>query len=169
MDKEITDRLIGEIHDALSVLERVHEQARRAQVRFADEVPDEFALVGVAGVLHNFYNGVENIFKLIARDLNGGLPNGGNWHLDLLRQMAVAIQGLRPAVIHRQTGSLLREYLDFRHLFRNPYGFDLRWKRVQELIDLLLEEAYPAFIADMNEFLVFLGAMAEQDSATGDA
>ncbi|NIO71857.1 MAG: hypothetical protein GTN71_23215 [Anaerolineae bacterium] len=29
----------------------------------------------------------------------------------------------------------LDEYLRFRHLFRNVYGFDLEWERCRELLD----------------------------------
>jgi hypothetical protein len=39
---------------------------------------------GVAGLLHSFYNGVENILKQIVLDRGLCLPDGPSWHRDLL-------------------------------------------------------------------------------------
>lgn len=41
-------------------------------------------LAGVATLLHNFYNGIENILKLILKAQSVPLPEGGSWHKELL-------------------------------------------------------------------------------------
>lgn len=84
-------------------------------------------------MLHAFYNGVENLFKRIAIESGEGLPTGDIWHRRLLDQMA-ASTGARPAVIADDLHSRLRLYLDFRHVFRHSYTFDLRWDKMQELV-----------------------------------
>jgi hypothetical protein len=49
--------------------------------------------------------------------------------------MATNIETVRPAVLNHQLARRLDEYLRFRHLFRNIYGFDLEWERCRELLD----------------------------------
>jgi len=46
---------------------------------------DRWAL---GAILHAFYSGIENIFKRIAVIYDGKPDNTGQWHIDLLNQMA---------------------------------------------------------------------------------
>ena len=69
-------------------------------------------------MLHSFYNGVENIFKRIALELDGQLPNSRTWHRDLLNAMARPGPSRR-AVISEELRDHLNEYLNFRHVFRS--------------------------------------------------
>lgn len=90
---------------------------------------------GVALNLHGFYTGAEHIFEDIARTLENSLPSGPEWHVDLLTQMASEIEGIRPAVISRETRTCLDEYRGLRHVVRNVYAFNLRSARLHELTD----------------------------------
>ncbi len=87
------------------------------------------------GILHDFYCGVERIFRHIAVRVDEDLPSGADWHVQLLQRMATSIETVRPAVLDQETARRLDEYLRFRHLFRNIYGFDLEWERCRELLD----------------------------------
>lgn len=92
-------------------------------------------------ILHDFYNACERIFELITREINGGLPLSGQWHKKLLYQMTLSIKGIRPAAISKKTAARLDEFLSFRHLFRNIYGFELESKRLDELAQKFPETA----------------------------
>lgn len=98
-------------------------------------------------ILHDFYNACERIFELIAHRINGGIAIGQHWHKKLLYQMTMNIEDIRPPVISKKLAAELDEYLAFRHLFRNIYGFELESKRLDKLlekfpdtVDLLFKE-----------------------------
>lgn len=107
------------------------------------------------GILHDFYCGVERIFRHIAVRMDEDLPSGTDWHIQLLQRMATDIETIRPAVLDRETARRLDDYLRFRHLFRNIYGFDLEWGRCRELLDDLPAtfERLSQKLATFDEFL----------------
>ncbi len=51
--------------------------------------PDKVEMTALASVLHSFYNGLENIFQIIAREIDGIEFEGEYWHRKLLKQMNV--------------------------------------------------------------------------------
>ena len=52
------------------------------------QTPDLFDMTILGSVLHSFYNGLENIFEIIAKNIDGIVPNGNKSHQELLHQMA---------------------------------------------------------------------------------
>jgi len=103
-------------------------------------------------ILHDFYNACERIFELIAREINGGLPLSELWHKKLLYQMTLQIKGMRPAVISKKLAAELDEFLAFRHLFRNIYGFELQGERLNELA-AKLEKTARLFTREITTFV----------------
>jgi hypothetical protein len=47
--------------------------------------------------------------------------------------MTMPIEGVRPAVVSPELAADLDDYLSFRHVFRNIYGFELRGDRIMYL------------------------------------
>lgn len=109
--------------------------------------------------LHNFYTGCERIFQIIASEMNGGLPSSYDWHRRLLTRMGTA-QEERPAILRETTVQRLTEYLSFRHIVRNIYGFELQQQRVAYLVENYYE-TWQQFQEDINEFLLWLKAIAD--------
>jgi hypothetical protein len=87
----------------------------------------------LAALLHSFYSGVENMFKRISVSVDGGVPTGMMWHVRLLDSMASSTAN-RTAVISERLRVSLRDYLDFRHVFRHAYSFDLQWTKMAPLV-----------------------------------
>ena len=76
-------------------------------------------LAGVATLLHNFYNGVENILKRILLEKGISIPQGSAWHKELLNLSE------QEHIITQSTKKQLGEFLAFRHFFSHPYALDL--------------------------------------------
>lgn len=85
-------------------------------------------------ILHDFYTGAEKIFEMIANAIDKRVPSGMRWRAELLTQMTLNIPGLRSPIISKGTAKMLDECLRFRHLFRNIYGFDLKWTNIKRLL-----------------------------------
>ena len=103
-------------------------------------------------ILHDFYNSCERIFELIASEINGGFMASEQWHKKLLYLMTIDIKGIRPSVISKKLAAELDEYLSFRHLFRNIYGFELESKRLDNLIEKF-EDTVDLFRKEIKEFI----------------
>lgn len=86
-------------------------------------------------ILHDFYNSCERIFRRVNRDINGGSVQSEGWHKELLYRMTIEIEGIRPRVISEELAAELDDYLSFRHVFRNIYGFELKGERLDRLVD----------------------------------
>lgn len=134
-------RRILETHQSLL------ERCRKTQPT-ADE------LAALAAILHAFYNGVENIFKRIAVALDGGSPQGEFWHSELIEKMASPAKK-RPALLSDAMNEQLQEYLDFRHVFRHAYTFDLKWSKMKHLV-VECEAVLEKFEKELETFLLKL-------------
>ena len=106
-----------------------------AELRKVKDKPDKelVVLVGIGAYLQNIYNGIENIFKRIIPVLGQELPVGDMWHSHLLDLMAQPLPN-HPPVISATLQDRLRLYMNFRHVFRHAYSFDLQWQKMSELV-----------------------------------
>jgi hypothetical protein len=158
-------RLAATVRAELELLERVALEARLALTDFASSEPPLRELRGIGNILHDLYTGTEHIFEKISSEIDGGVPNGSAWHRELLESMALELPGLRPAVLTPATVRQLEEFLRFRHLYRNVYGFELEWTRLRPLL-MRAEPTWAALRADVVTFLSFLDALGHAPKAS---
>jgi len=109
----------------------------------------------MGSMLHDFYNCCERTFKRISLDINGGFEESEKWHKALLFKMTIPIKNIRPAVLSEELAAELDEYLSFRHVFRNIYGFELKGKRILSLAKKF-DKVADRFIKEMKVFLAYL-------------
>ena len=100
--------------------------------------------------LQSLYTGIERCLVQITRVLNGGTPDGAEWHRRLLERMGQAT-GQRPAVFTADTIDALHELLRFRHLVRHLYAYELQPEPVERL-RLAAAALWPAVRADLEGF-----------------
>ena len=102
-------------------------------------------------MLHSFYTGAENLFKNVAVAFHEEAPKGPMWHHDLLAAMSRATPA-RPPVISAPLRDTLKEYLDFRHMFRQAYAFQLVWPKMEPLV-LKFEDTLRRRASEVNAFM----------------
>ena len=121
---------------------------------------DAYLLRAKASFMADFYMGVENVFRTIAEELNGGAPRGDGWHKRLLTGMAVEQKGIRPAVISADLCAELTQFLGFRHVVRQAYGFQLDEKKMAAL-EKIFQRTWKRFSREIKAFCTFLEGRAE--------
>ena len=136
-------RLKAEIESELAGLEALVNE-----MRVAPRGDDTYSLRARGSILHDFYTGMERILVRIAAELNGGVPRAEQWHRELIHNMALDVPQVRPPVIDADLARALGEYLRFRHVFRNVYGYVLEAERMRPL-----EERMPETLSLFHEQL----------------
>jgi len=139
-------------------LNQIRKTVKRVEEKLAEvssSRPDDFTIGGFANYVHSFYNGTENIFKLIAEYVDESRPQSAGWHRDLLSQMALELQGLRPAVLTAELAAVLEDYLKFRHFFRHSYGFDIDWDELKPKAEKL-KPTFEKLETALQQFFTFL-------------
>ena len=66
--------------------------------------------------------------------------------------MAKPFTNIRKSIISENLFKKLKKYLDFRHLFRYIYGFELKWDRIK-LSYLDMEDMLNELKCEINDFL----------------
>lgn len=126
----LAGRIRASLDDVRASVVRAKRMAEKGRRTGDDDYWD-----GVALNLHGFYSGIEEIFEAVARMIDGAMPEGGDWHISLLRQMTIELGDLRPAVISMETRRFLDDFRGLRHVIRNVYAFNLNPARLSELTD----------------------------------
>ena len=118
---KLKDRVEAELDNVQEVLNRLPSVSKLSSIK-------DLELAGVATLLHNFYNGIENIFKQIISSKGISIPQGQSWHRDLLDLV------LKQKIINKTTWESLKQFLGFRHFFSHAYAFHLEVDRMQPLV-----------------------------------
>ena len=130
MDKLIKDQIKFKRDD----IDRLFLEYQLIFEKIELQVPDLFDMTILGRVLHSFYNGLENIFEIIAKNIDRSVPNGNKSHQELLHQMANKNE-IRNEIINEDLYLKLREYATFRHFYRHAYSFQLNWEKMKPLVE----------------------------------
>ena len=107
----------------------------------------ELELAGVAVLLNNFYNGIENILKQIFKKQSIKLLEGPAWHQNLINT------AVNENIISDSLAEEISEYMSFRHFVAHGYAFNLNVERLQELTDDVLK-IFEKFKGEINKIIV---------------
>lgn len=153
------EALLADITAELRKLEQLTEKINQMQNYWEDgelksTVEPLIFYESLSLKLHNFYTGCERIFRYIASDLNGGIPSSSDWHRRLLQRMEQSYLD-RPPVITEKTSQHLKDFLGFRHVVRNLYGYELEEDRLKQLLHQY-PSAWSHFQQDILQFCQWL-------------
>ncbi|MCA9513530.1 MAG: hypothetical protein KC635_01155 [Myxococcales bacterium] len=141
--------LAAELLDDLRALDAVVARfEEHTPADWSSSVPHQ-ALAALTAEL--YYTGIETAFERVARAFEGAPPPDGAWHVTLARRMALAIDGVRPAVLTEATLAGLDTLRRFRHFVRHAYTATLEPARLEEVV-AVLRAAHPAARAEIAAF-----------------
>jgi len=89
----------------------------------------ELEIAGVATLLNNFYNGIENILKQIFSKRSIDLPSGPSWHQNIINF------AVKDGIISQELSLEIKRYLGFRNYASHGYAFNLEPQRLSKLTD----------------------------------
>jgi hypothetical protein len=145
------------------LIEGQMEQLRRLEAEHREGIevimassPDLWQREALGTMLHSFYTGIESVMRSIAMMSPEGFAKGPSWHTELLEAMQSPAPGRGP-VLSRELARTLKDFLEFRHRFRNLYGFELEWERMRPLVERL-GPTLALFEASVRSFLDSLPA-----------
>lgn len=145
------ERIKSQIQFQIQQIDKLLKMYSQLLKECREKEPDLVEITAIASVLHSFYNGLENIFEIIAKRIDNGIVQGEQWHKRLLSEM-VSKNDKRSVVISNDLKDKLIEYMGFRHFFRHSYSFFLDWDELKKLV-LPLEEVWKQAKEEIEVFL----------------
>jgi hypothetical protein len=159
----------GRIRQELTIIEQAVDRSERATAAARQRSEDQDLYLDSAALnLHDFYAGLERIFRHIATNVDRSVPSGHEWHRGLLRQMNMALPQIRPQVISDETIQTIDEFLRFRHVVQNVYAFEFDSGRIERLVQRL-RPSFEQVQVELLAFADFLDKLAQEEVDDGRA
>lgn len=119
MDSQAKLVFVTDLRAQMASLERISQRLDNRAQGLSEQ--DLVRMESVAYQIHNFYNAVEDLLKLIATHFENNITEAARWHSALLQRMLQDVPGIRPAVLSLETFTALDQLRGFRHFFRHAY------------------------------------------------
>lgn len=150
MGKDDVTLLIADITTQMSFVKTALETL---EDRLQGVQPDDpVRLESIAYQLHNLYNAVEDLLKLVAAHFENHIADPARWHSELLYRMSQDITDIRPALLSDKSYRLLNGLRGFRHFFRHAYNVPIEFEELRLNIERA-QQLYPQLTQDVDQFL----------------
>ncbi|MGO0121842.1 hypothetical protein [Desulfothermobacter acidiphilus] len=139
MEKARLSILVARIKSQVESIEKLF-----AKVEERKEPKSSAEWESLAFRLHNLYCGFEDLFKIVAEAFENQIEAKSRYHAELLKRMAIEIEGIRPALLSPETVRLLDNLRSFRHFFRWAYATELDERKLRLVLEdaLMLKDKY---------------------------
>lgn len=131
-------------------ISQIDELIDKSQVLLSlvkNKEPDFIEITAIGGILHSFYNGLENIFVLLGKNLGFDFKSSPQWHRNLIDFMFE-----QPDFLSSDLRLLLTEYMGFRHFYRHTYGYTIKWEKCSHLF-LGITDFWNTLKNSINQYL----------------
>lgn len=146
------DRQLARAKEELAHVEAAEQRELRLK-RTAPRDYDQWAHnASIAEGIRATYSGLESILEAIAKEIDNFVSSGDSWHAELIETMALALGGIRPAVVSKTTRELMDELRRFRHIVNHKYALELKRPLVRKNLNLL-RKCVPLFERDYTKFV----------------
>ena len=108
------------------------------------------------------YTAVEDLLKSVAVTFENNIESPQSYHIELLKQMKLDINEIRPAVISDDSFKILDKLRAFRHFIRHAYDYELD-KDELLLMQKKIEESFKYVNTDISSFVNFLNVLLKTD------
>lgn len=127
--------LVLQIDSDLKAIEHLRETIENIYLDTKEHhTPSTGNQMGLALCLHHIYTAMEEVFIRINKVFDNVPLSSGNWHKELLRNMTMELEDVRPVVISKELASIIDEYRSFRHVVRHAYDYNLDWEKLHRLL-----------------------------------
>lgn len=150
MDKNALTVLQTDIQGQMDLINKIFA---KLEERAIELTPDKPAIMeSVAYQIHNLYNAVEDLLKIVAAHFENQITETARWHSALLQRMTQDIPGMRPRLLSESSYLNLNNMRGFRHFFRHAYGVNIDYDQLAMNLDKarLLR---PSLTQDVENFL----------------
>lgn len=147
-------QLKSDVYDEMQEIEQTLHELIALNNQISKKQIDNIQKAAIGTFLMNFYVGIENIIKRIAKVYYQKVPMGHSWHKELIELSITPPPGKLP-ILDKMLVERLNPYRGFRHVFVSGYGFKLKLELMTSLIsdiDPLWEELKKAIDQFWNSF-----------------
>ena len=123
------EQLVSSVSAELEYINREKRLAQQLSSILAHRLWDEIETHAAASALHSIYTGIERCLVLVLKLQDHAVPAGSHWHQQVLERSHEC------GALDADLRDRLKEYLAFRHMYRNAYGFMLDSELVAPLIE----------------------------------
>ena len=150
MDKNALTVLQTEIQGQMNLIDKIFAKLEERAIGLTSEQPA--IMESVAYQIHNLYNAVEDLLKIVAAHFENQITDTARWHSALLQRMTQDIPGIRPRLLSESSYLNLNNMRGFRHFFRHAYGVNIDYEQLAMNLDKarLLR---PSLTQDVENFL----------------
>jgi hypothetical protein len=118
-----SDDLKIQIEIEFRMMEKVINEVMNLKTDALNQSPTIREIAAASSFLAQFYNGIDNILKRIARFNNIPLPKGESWHIELFNRFCDPPSFSLPLLFDNKFKPEIASFRKFRHIVFHGYSF----------------------------------------------